>query len=400
MKTESIIAPCSPLDVEKMQTWLEDMARAGYLLQKAKLFMNSFLFYRISPLNVRYRITPATSSAELWENAPGEAHKALSEEFGWEYVCSVSGLHIYRCYSDDVRELNTDPHMLEDTLRFLHRRIICSSLFIFLFPITYVALMWLFSRTHNFWQNMIRDVNLFYDVLPIVVLFFCARSIPRCIRLHKLYRQLSEGHLLTERKPWKPHAAFARLGSSLWMIMVIAFLVSSSMIRWSHVNQLRSQDLPEVGTPLPFVTVTDLSADCPEADLLCTNSGFWRSWDHLLSPVNYHWAEFTDVKMPDGNPGMVSIDLDYHQLRWTWLADQLAKEYVRNAEKNGTAAEVPEDLPLDFAYYYLDNQGMPGAVLREGTTVVRISFPRMDSDAPCLQFSHWIERMLPLLTSQ
>lgn len=398
MKTESILAPCSPFDVEKMQTWLEDMARAGYLLKKASRLVNAFQFYRISPLNVRYRITPASSNTEFWNNAPNDAHKALSEEFGWEYVCSDSGLHIYRCYSDEVRELNTDPQVLEDALRLLHRRVFRLSLWMILRPIVYIALLFLLFRGNNFWQNMIREINFFYTMLPMAALFLCVHNIPRCIQMRKLCRQLSEGRLLTERKPWKKHAAFARAGYRFWMITAIAIALSFSMIRQTYNGRMHLQHLPAAGTPMPFVTIADLGAECPDAELQRNDSGFYRSWDHPLSPVNYEWSEFNDVIMPDGITGMVSMDLSYHQLRWPWLAECLAEEYVRNSQKSGTPAEVPDGLPLDFAYYFLNRYGDPGAVLRNGSTVIRITFHQENLEDSCLQLSHWIDCMLPLIT--
>ena len=34
VKTYTFYAPCSVLDIEAMQTWLEDMSMEGYLLKK------------------------------------------------------------------------------------------------------------------------------------------------------------------------------------------------------------------------------------------------------------------------------------------------------------------------------------------------------------------------------
>ena len=79
-----LTAPCSYLDIEKFQSWLEDLSARGYLLSKCAGTRHNYLFHRISPLKTRYRLTPVSDNLEDWNERPDTEKQTLSEAFGWE----------------------------------------------------------------------------------------------------------------------------------------------------------------------------------------------------------------------------------------------------------------------------------------------------------------------------
>lgn len=86
---ELMMAPCSYMDIEKFQSWLADMSEQGYLLAKAGKVRNTFQFHRISPLKIRYRLTPVSNNLEDWNQRPDTDKQTLAEAFGWDYVYKI-----------------------------------------------------------------------------------------------------------------------------------------------------------------------------------------------------------------------------------------------------------------------------------------------------------------------
>ena len=143
MQTDLIkrTAPCSYLEIEKFQSWLEDLSMQGYLLSRRAGTRHNYLFHRISPLATRYRLTPVSDNLEDWNERPDTEKQTLSEAFGWEYVCTVDGFHIYRSYSDEDRELNSDPEVLAESLRLLKRKALFSALAVVIAPAVFLLLL-------------------------------------------------------------------------------------------------------------------------------------------------------------------------------------------------------------------------------------------------------------------
>ena len=109
VKPHTFYAPCPVLDIETMQTWLEDMSMEGYLLKSCSKGRHKFEFYKIEPLRTRYRLTPVSDKIEEWNLRPDEEYASITEAYGWEHVCSNIRFHIFRAYNEDAREIHTDP---------------------------------------------------------------------------------------------------------------------------------------------------------------------------------------------------------------------------------------------------------------------------------------------------
>ena len=86
----------------------------------------------------------------------------------------------------------------------------------------------------------------------------------------------------------------------------------------------------------------------------------------------------------DGETFDVYLSVNYHELRWEWAAERLARELVSQSGANvvdQTFEKLTNGDPIyateldvdgaDFCVYFYRYRGSPTIVLRSGTTVVR-----------------------------
>ena len=205
MQTDLIkrTAPCSYLDIEKFQSWLEDLSMQGYLLSRRAGTRHNYLFHRISPLKTRYRLTPVSDNLEAWNERPDTEKQTLSEAFGWEYVCTVDGFHIYRSYSGEDRELNSDPEVLAESLRLLKRKALFSALAVVIAPAVFLLLLAFLIGPGNIWRYMVGDGIMLFAGCGLLYLFITLKGIDRLIRLLRLTRLLRSRRLPNQYRDWK-----------------------------------------------------------------------------------------------------------------------------------------------------------------------------------------------------
>lgn len=392
-RTYTFYAPCPVLDVEAMQTWLEDLALEGYLLKSCGKVRSRFEFYKIEPLRARYRLTPVSDKIEEWNLRPNEEFVSISEAYGWEHVCSNYRLHIFRTFDEDAREIHTDPAVQIQAIRQLSWRIIRTALIWLAMPLAYFLAIFAFGGG-RFWQSLLIDSAGFQIDLAYFVLAAMVKCTVELIQLWPLYKGLKWGRAPVGRKEWKKKAAAHRAAARSWpvIMLVLAFMVLS--VRGAYRFSVDYQDLPPVGTELPFLSAAEMAqhSDIRSSQRM-DDVNYMRNWSHFLSPVNYDWAEIVEVIGEDGTEGLVSIQVFYHEVKYGWLAENLTEEYISNAQKTGTEMTAPPQVSADQAYFYNNEYGNPSAVLRYGNCVISVDFPRTDLDVSTLKFEYWIEAM-------
>ncbi len=378
-------APCSHMDVERMQTWLEDMAMEGWLLEKPARLLNKFWFQRIEPLKIRYRITTVSDSLEYWNERPDTDRQSLAEAFGWEYVCTCRWFHVYRAYDPEVRELVTDPAVQAETLRQARRKAALAACAAITVPLAYVLMVLVLCGPNMVLRNIVFDGMFFYSRLFVLILFLSARGIRDSIGLNRIYRALKQGRHLTERKEWKQRASGYRLRTRLTVVAVVLVVLFSVFYRMAMRDAMDYKPIPE-DAQLPFTLVTEFAEqDDRVVSTERLDVSDLRQWSHLLSQVNYDMAELVDVTVSDGTVGLVSMELRWHEMRSEWLARAMYREY---------AAEARDLTPMegraifDECIYYRDYYDNPAVVLRKGNTVIRVNFPR--EDIAGLDLEHWL----------
>ena len=384
-------APCSCLDIEKFQSWLEDLSEQGYLLHKPGAFRHTYLFHRISPLKTRYRLTPVSDHFEDWNERPDAEKQSLAEAFGWEYVGSVGGLHIYRSYNDEDRELHSDPHVLAESLRLLKNKALFSAFALPLSLVLYWLIITVLAGPGQLWRHLIRDGIVLYASFALLFLFATCKGIYRLTKLIKLYQLLHGQKLPIHHQDWKKGEMTFRLRTGFTYAIGMLMILSFSLSRMYTQDSLRLQDHPNDGGSLPFLTILDLAerSGSQSADRL--EAGGMISWTQPFSDTNYQWTEIVDVVSKDGLKGRFSMELFYHEMHSDWLADRLTNEILREAKSSGTPAEPAPAAGADLAYFYTDHRGCPAAVIRSDNTVIQIRFVRMDFEDANLNLNAWIE---------
>ncbi len=364
-------APCSPLDVETMQTWLEDMARKGYLLKEGVFWGDRYLFYRISPLSVRYRLTPVANELERWNEAPDSEHQTIADAYGWEYVCTLGYLHVYRAYSDEAIELHTEPAIHAESLRQLLTRSIRSTVLSLLMPVFYGTVFRFLLWSGSFWLQVMRDGLLPYSIVTVVCLRAFFRGIRNSMGLWRLYRRFRQGDLPVQRREWRKKQRMQRRWHSLRWVLYFCLVFAVWGWRQSNLEQMAYHPLPEEHPP--FVTVEDLVEDCghlEKAEPLDVSE--MRSWSTFVSPVNYEWWEVVDITTMGGKTGRVSLEVSYHEPESDYVADQLAKEYQAKIEGEARGEAT---------------------VVRTDRAVIFIRLVYRDFVEPCFSLDDWLARM-------
>ena len=394
VKTCTFYAPCPLLDIEAMQTWLEDMSMEGYLLKGCSKARHKFEFYQIEPLRTRYRLTPVSDKIEEWNLRPNEEFVSITDAYGWEYVCSNCRLHIFRAYDEEAREIHTDPSVQAQAIRQLGWRVMRTALIWLSLPLLYLLILYIFDGAGNFWLNLIVNRTGYQIYSAYLILIAMVKATAELIPLCALYRRVKQGYAPVNRKEWKKkapgyRAVFRALPILLWAVALVAV-----MSRAAYREDAAYKDLPAPGTGLPFLSVTDMarSSGVQSAERM-EDVGYMRSWSHALSPVNYDWAEIVEVTDSSGTEGLVSIQLLYHEVRFDWFAENLTQEYLVKAKQAGTEMKEQPQTGADLAYFYYNEHGAPAAVLQYGNTVVSVAFPRSDIDTSALKFEYWIETL-------
>lgn len=394
IKTYRFPAPCDLLDLEAMQTWLEDMALEGYLLKNGNKSGHSFEFYKIEPLPMRYRLTPVSDNIEQWNLRPGEEFVSITETYGWEFVCTVRRLHIFRAYDGSARELHTDPVIQAQGLRQLQRRILKTLVAWLSLPVWFGLLLFVFGGMDHFWQNVLNERTGYPITFGFLILMATILLIAEWVKLSRLYHRMKKGWAATKRKEWKKKAPIHRAFSRLYPIVLCVLTLLALAGRISYRQQADYQKLPAVGTELPFLSVADM-AQCAgvESAERMEDADYMRHWSHLLSSDNYEWVEIVEVSDRDGNEGLVSVDIFYHEVSFSWLAERLTEEYLAEAKDSGTEMTDTPQTSADFSYFYRNARGAPAAVLRYGNTVIQVIFPRLDIELDELKLEYWLEEL-------
>ncbi len=393
-KTYTFYAPCPVLDIEAMQTWLEDMSMEGYLLKNCSKARHKFQFYKIEPLRTRYRLTPVSDKIEEWNLRPKEEFVSIVETLGWEHVCSHYRLHIFRAYDEETGEIYTDPAVQSQAIRKLGWRVIRTALVWAAVPLVFLLIIFAFGGADSFWQSLLLDSVGIQIVLSYFALVAMVKSTVELVHLYPIYKKMQCGRGTVERKEWKKNAPVYRGLFRAYPVVLIILAFVVVLGRAAYRENAAYQNLPDSGTELPFLSVADMAeiGEIQSAERL-EDVNYMRNWSHILSPVNYYWVEIVEMIGADGSEGLVSMALWYHEVRSSWLANNLTQEYLEKARNAGVEMTQKPQTCADLAYFYYNEHGAPSAVLRYGNAVISVRFPRTDFDIQTLQFAFWVEKL-------
>ena len=339
------LAPCPAYDVERIESWLQDMAMDGWLLSEEDgIFFGWFTFEQQAPQKVRYRIEPWTKKAE--SEPPADA-LALYEAYGWKFVAGFDKFYIFRADRSDARELNTDPQVQAAALKHLKRDAFWN---IFSFLII--------------WSNALRSTlvqparflisfGMLYTLIFLgLMIWFLSEVFVKAIHFRSMQKKLKQNIPLDHNKPWKKSANFHRFIKVFSVVAMVLFIC----IAFTQCTNAVDDKIPIEAFPEdpPFVTLQDLS---PEGTYVTGNFldtyNKVTPWSTLLAPENYEWFEYGEVTTPKGDILSGALIVRYHRLAFPWLAKALADDYLKDA---GTERHFqlldPPDVDADYVIAY------------------------------------------------
>ena len=373
------IPPCPAYDIPGMESWLEDLAAKGLHLSKDGFFGLLTSFEEGPPKKERFRLEPTDRKGGLFseEYDPEDEQVQLLHQMGWTYRARRGQFHIYSSDDPGAPELNTDPQVQAVTMsaltQFLRKKVTNALFTTLLYLILY------------FGDILISSTLLLGT--PLVLLFAglmlwdLGCSLKALIVLVRWRNQLRQGQPLPHRSDYRRsgwrYLTTAFLRKSLWIAF---FLCAAWRVLYIEVDEPYEKMSNQ---HFPFYTVADYY---PGAEIKRTEriSEFYV-WEDLLSPENYDFREYTEVKR-NGETFDCWLSVNYHRTRWEWTARRLAREFVSQAGANRleqTAAKIFGDEPViateialpdaDYCAYFYKYRNDPYMVIQKNNVVIQVN---------------------------
>lgn len=373
------LPPCPPYDVEATESWLEDMAAQGWMLEKDNIFLGVAVFEKAEPAPVRYRLEASARRVGDFDDyggAPDPEAEEMNADFGWEYVARRGQFHIYRSPAGGGPELHTDPRVQALAIKSLERRQIHQLLSLLLILVV------------NLFAVQLRGGSLLLSAaaagLPITLLtaflalWLIAAPVREAVHLGQLKKRLAAGVPLRHDGDWRR----GRMGYYARLLIYFFLFLTCLLVLlhlWTGKLEGRGKEaLADYKGILPFADMRDFA----EGDFRLTGSDMLNS--SVTDKSNAFVRRYVDLEeharilRPDGTALNGGLYVSYFEARWEWLARALAGEFLRvDRRKTGRdwreSLEYP-DIGLDEAAAYRNFIHFPCVVLRQGRVVLRAMF--------------------------
>ena len=371
-KTYYRLVPCPSYDVEGIESWLEDMAEEGLFLTSDGFFFGFGFFHKGEPKKVKYRLQAKSSHGSFVSDGyePLKEEMELSRELGWEFVVSHGEFFIYRSIEENVRELNSEPEVQAITLKEVKKRQLSSITTCLIWFILYP----LVKKNGAFFVPMLYMKTWFYFFTAGLAFWFVFGSVWKFVYYTKLYKKLKRGEQLNREKNWKRKAWLQPAKTILLIVLCCAW--GGIVLANIHRTVLFEDEIPlenYFGNP-PFATMADIA---PGSSYELRNMGYCNTvveWSDVLAPVNYIWEEIAEVWISEDRSVYGLWDINYHELRWPWMAKLVAKDYMRMDKERDFEIIGELDLGIEYAMAYIDDIHMEKVVLVHGNKVLSGTF--------------------------
>lgn len=376
--------PCFAYDVEGIQTWLEDMASQGLVLEADGTFMGIFTFQKTTPQKHQYRLAPIKEQKGFFSDSsdgPGTEEQAFSKACGWEYLVRYGSFYIYRATRPDVRPLHTDPAVHAMALGAVKREKRSTIISKILGIIAYSVLS---HNLFSFFRSGAVIGLLFLLSILTFGIWLLGSSIAAIVRLSRYQKRLRSGDGLEQPKNWKEKAFFVRCVKLLPLLCVIVFLTG-----WLNSLSMAYNNIPLTDYPQdpPFAVLEDIF---PEAEIDRTaNFGDYNTAIHYTTALseNYEWRQEATVSTDAGSYHCI-LRIEYHETVGKLWAKGLFHDYyvyerLRYRGKRFEELEVHQT-EFDEVRAY-SSYGILHVLIRQDNTVTHavVSITKQD------QTNHW-----------
>lgn len=363
------IASCDPI---KLCGWLENMAEQGYALKHNGIRFGFASFEQGQPRKLRYCV----------DVTPTE-YTASSKD--WSYCSKYGNYYIYVSEESDPTPLHEQPDTALNAWKKQERNE-WGALFwnlpimiLVLFPALLGNKLYL-TLASSEWLLFVFYFIFGYIMVSHIRAALCCRRIRKALELDQD---------VPTTVPKKSTKALHYISLAFRILLVLGALVYCAY---------KLNFLPDpVGEP--HISLSTFDSATEAWDIVPSEEPRTYSEDHgFLYPLTYVWREEGSLYAPDGTEHYISLDVNYHEARTPWLAQQLAEEYYERAQEFVTwdgelslpefdRAYVKEDMGSDF-------------LLQKGKTLalVRI-FTTYPEELPSELISQWADKIVATFES-
>ena len=371
-KTYYRLAPCASYDVEGMESWLEDMAEQGLFLSSDGFFCGFGFFHKEEPGRAKYRLQASEEQGSVLSDGdvPEKEQQEISEALGWEFVARRGEFYIYRSIKEDVRELNTDPKVQAITMKMVQNRQFSSIISCLIWLILYPLL----KKNGAIIVPMLYMKTWFYLFSMVLILWFFLGSVWKLVHYTRLRKKLRKGEQLNRDKNWRKRAW---LYPTKNVVLIVLCCVWGCLVLANiHRSVLFEDEIPlkeYTGNP-PFATMADIAPGNPYEIEPMGYANTVTEWSDVLAPVNFIWEEYASVQVSEERTVFGFWDVNYHEVKWKWMAKLLAKDYMKLDQERDFELIGEMDLGVDYAVAYMDDIHMEKVILVHGNKVLQGTF--------------------------
>lgn len=379
------ICPCHQYDIECIQTWLEDMAKDGWMLEKGGYGLGTFTFLQSQPTRCKYRLEVVFEGKKYPDRSN---YLEMLTEYGWCHVTDFQGFDIFRTEDLNATEISTDPLVQAMTLKKLKSSVINRVAFLLIYG------FFLLINKRLSWMYFFRNAAIFGPIAVGLMLFFLTLALILPLNdlwhIYQLEKKLRGGQHINNPKDWKRHAPANRI-----CFILPAFACICVIVAWLCGLIMASNRKPIASNAVnpPFVTMADLAnSDYELTDYPIGDGNYYVYWSNPVAPENYEWREYAKfVENGVGNTGLLIVS--YHETASDWFAKGLADDYYTyriNRLRNAVNLEAP-NYGLDEVRVF-GEFGNYDVLIRHGTTVIYASYSQWN-DGTLPNWQIWLEAM-------
>lgn len=362
------ICPCFSYDIEGIQTWLEDMASQGLVLEADGTFLGIFTFQKTVPKKCQYRLAPMKEKKGFFSDSadgPDAEEQEFSKQCGWEYLVRYGSFYIYRAIGEHVRPLHTDPSVhsmaLESVKKQQRSAVISAILNFFLYS-------FLSHNLFSFFRSGAVIGLAFLLSLIVFGFWLIGSSVAAVVLLSRYQKRLRQGDDLEQTKNWKEKALFVRCVN---LLPTVCFLVF--MFGWLNSLSMAYNNTPLTEYPQdpPFAVLEDVF---PESEIDRTaNFGDYNTVIHYSTALseNYEWRQEDTVTTDTGSYHCI-LRIEHHEtVSKLWARglfwDYYTYERLRYRGKRYEEFDAPQTEFDDVTVY--SSYGILHVLIRQDATV-------------------------------
>lgn len=326
MKLIRKLMPVNVYDIAKTQSYLSDMASKGYFFKKLDIFA---YFEKGEPEETTYRLEPLMRN----EKMPDEEKLAHYENYGWEYVCTIStAFHVYKTNNKDYTEIHTDPITQSYAFEHLNKNLKFSYI-ISILVLPLAALMILnsvFLHSHPV-LFAVQYGNVMYKIMMLLMAFFTVKQvIINRKKVKLLFNRLKSGSEMLQESSYEPNYSNYIFNGLISLFSIFTICVSFVMITTGW-----EKNLSEYNSSIPTIQLANVEK---AQNFEIENDGY------KSNHISYDWTELAPEIYEINERGLVkgqmwedksgeyspSLSTEFYQLRFGFLGEALLEDLIDN----------------------------------------------------------------------